>query len=462
MVLQQGASGAIVWGTSSHLGDTVQLFLNGHKVSDDVVTQNASGVMTWIGKVAVTGNNYGPYTLSAKSSEGTITLHDVMFGDVWVCSGQSNMEFGVYGLLNASAEYVEASSYSNIRLFKAQHAQSGIELQDFNVKPASHWTTAQGNLGGFSAVCWLFGKQMSSQFKYPIGLIESNWGGTKIEWWSSTSALSQCSHSGKRNIHNSDLWNAMMHPLTRNTIYGAIWYQGEANAGRPDLYSCQFPAMINDWRQKFSSASLHTTSAEFPFGFVQLAPWRTGEENKGFPSLRWAQTAHYGKVPNAKMPNTFMSVTIDLPDFTSPYGSIHPRFKQDVASRLALSALGVAYHQSGLEFEGPYPSDYHLTGHSLNIEYDQGRTPIRVNDNVTNFEVCCSTTICDKNNGNWLPAPVASHDISSVTLSTSRCGQTTVSAVRYAWRESPCEFKKCAVYGRDTDLPGPPFYNSFL
>ncbi|XP_021365144.1 sialate O-acetylesterase-like [Mizuhopecten yessoensis] len=220
--------------------------------------------------------------------------------------------------------------------------------------------------------------------------------------------------------------------------------------------------MINDWRQTFSSASLHTTSAEFQFGFVQLAPFRAGEESKGFPSLRWAQTAGYGKVPNAKMPNTFMSVALDLPDFSSPFGSIHPRFKHDVASRLALSALAVAYHKSGLEYQGPYLSDYQLTGHSLNIEYDQGRTPIRVNANTTNFEVCCSEALCDKNNGNWKPAPMTSQDVSSVTLNTIKCGHVTVAAVRYAWRESPCPFKQCAVYGRDTDLPGPPFYHSFL
>ncbi|XP_060070506.1 sialate O-acetylesterase-like [Ylistrum balloti] len=463
MVLQHGAGGAIVWGTSSHIGDTVQLFLNGHKVFDDVVTFNESGVMTWIAKVAVTNDNYGPYTLSAKSSEGTITLHDVMFGDVWVCSDQSNMEFTMYGLTNASAELAEASNYSDIRLFQAKHSLASVALHDFNLTATSQWSVPnQGNLVGFSAVCWLFGKQLSSQFKYPIGLIESNWGGTKIEWWSSTSALSKCSHQVKRVIHNSDLWNAMMNPLTRNTIYGVIWYQGEANLATSDLYSCQFPAMINDWRQRFSSASLHTTSAEFPFGFVQLAPNAPETIAKGFPALRWAQTAGYGKVPNPKMPNTFMSVALDLPDFKSPYGSIHPRYKHDVASRLVLSALGVAYHQSGLDYEGPYPSDYHLSSHTLNIEYDQGRTPIRVDALSSNFEVCCAARICDKNFDNWKAATIEAYDISSVTLNTTQCDQMTVSAVRYAWQESPCAFKQCAVYGRETDLPGPPFFHSFL
>ncbi|XP_069101922.1 sialate O-acetylesterase-like [Argopecten irradians] len=461
MVLQQGAQGAVVWGTASRLGDKVQLYLNGHKIGDEVETFNSSGVVTWMGKVTVTGSNYGPYNIMAKSSEGTITLHDVMFGDVWLCSGQSNMEYNMGGLTNYSAEYTEASNYSNIRIFNTMHAQSNVELSDLSAAPRIPWSIPPGHLGGFSAICYLFGKRLSAQFKYPIGLIESNWGGTRIEWWSSATALSKCPVHGKRAIHNSDLWNAMMFPLTRATIYGAIWYQGESNAGLYDLYTCQFPAMIDDWRRTFSTNSLHTTSQEFPFGFVQLAPFRDGADSMNFPSLRWAQTAGYGTVPNVKMPNTFMSVALDLPDFKSPYGSIHPRFKHDVAARLALSALGVAYHQSGLEFQGPFPSQYRLTGHLLTIEYDQGRVPISVNTNTSNFEVCCSATKCDRNVGNWKPAPMTAHHISTVTLDTSQCGQVAVSAVRYAWQESPCEFKHCAVYGRDTELPGPPFYHSF-
>ncbi|XP_021365145.1 sialate O-acetylesterase-like [Mizuhopecten yessoensis] len=236
MVLQQGAGGAIVWGTSSNLSDTVQLVLNGHKVSEDVVTHSSTGIMTWIAKVVVIGDNYGPYTLAAKSGQGTRTLHDVMFGDVWICSGQSNMEFNMYGVTNHSAEFAEASNYSNVRIFKTKHTQSSVALHDFNDTPFLNWSVpVQATLGGFSAVCWLFGKQLSSQFKYPIGLIESNWGGTRIEWWSLASALSKCPHNGKRAIHNSDLWNAMMSPFTRNTIYGAFWYQGKAGCNLVDI-----------------------------------------------------------------------------------------------------------------------------------------------------------------------------------------------------------------------------------
>ncbi|OWF44709.1 sialate O-acetylesterase-like [Mizuhopecten yessoensis] len=446
VVLQKGTRGTIVWGKSSKLGDTVHVSLNGHEVAHSNVTHDAYGGLIWMVKVVMTSHHYGPYNLTARSSLGAITLHDVMFGDVWLCSGQSNMEFTLSKLINDTSEYADASNYQDIRVFKANHYHSSSSLGDFHPHTIASWAKpSRSSLTSFSAVCWLFGKRLSSQFGYPIGLIESNFGGTKIELWSSPDALSQCS-SRKRanNIANSGLWNGMISPLLRNTIYGTIWYQGESNTPNPGKYACQFPAMIADWRHKFSDASLHTTSPSFPFGFVQLAGNHNGTNGTYFAWMRWTQTAAYGKVPNAKMPNTFMAVAMDLPDFKSPYGTIHPRFKHDVASRLALSALGVAYHQSGLEYQGPYPSNYHVTGHSLNIEYDQGRTPIRVNANVTNFEVCCSYRECNLNYGVWQPAPITSHDVSSITLDTSPCGHVPLSAVRYAWRESPCAFKECA------------------
>ncbi|XP_060070508.1 sialate O-acetylesterase-like [Ylistrum balloti] len=463
VVLQKGPQGAIVWGKSTKLGDNVHVSLNGHEVAHSNVTHDTNGGMIWVVKIVMTSHNYGPYNLTARSSLGVITLHDVMFGDVWLCSGQSNMEFTLSQLINSTSEYADASNYQNVRVFRAQHFHSSSSLEDFQAHNIVPWAKpSQSSLTSFSAICWLFGKRLSSQFGYPIGLIESNFGGTKIEWWSSQDALAQCPNVKRaHNFDDSALWNGMISPLLRNTIYGTIWYQGESNLNKPGKYGCQFPAMIKDWRQKFSTASLQTTSPNFPFGFVQLAGNHNGTNGTFFGWMRWMQTAGYGRVPNAKMPQTFMAVAMDLPDFKSPYGTIHPRFKHDVASRLALSALGVAYHQSGLEYQGPYPSNYHKAGHSLNIEYDQGRTPIRVNTNVSNFEICCSYRECNLNYGVWLPSPITSHDISSITFDTSACGHVPVSAIRYAWRESPCDFKECAVYGRDNDLPGPPFFHSF-
>ncbi|XP_060070512.1 sialate O-acetylesterase-like [Ylistrum balloti] len=466
MVLQKGRRGAIVWGKSSKLGDTVHIALNGNEVTQTNVTHDTYGGYMWMAKVVMATNNYGPYNLTARSSLGTLMLQDVMFGDVWVCSGQSNMQFPMKWIINATEEYADASNYLNVRVFREAYDQSNVSLEDY--RPVIPWAIPNENtLTLFSAVCWLFGKRLSSEFGYPIGLIETNVGGTKIESWSSSDALKACP-SRRRLTAHSALWNGMVTPLLRNTIYGAIWYQGESNINEPELYACQFPAMISDWRHKFSAASLHTTSANFPFGFVQLAANKNNSLATGFPSLRWSQTAQYGKVPNTKMPNTFMAVAMDLPDFGSPRGNIHPRFKHDVASRLALSALGVAYHKTELNYQGPYPSSFTNAQHSLNIEYDNGQSPIMLTINATRtvggaeFEVCCLDHQCPLTYQHWKSVPIVSHGVSSVTLNTNTCGIAKVAAVRYAWRESPCAFKQCAVYGRENDLPAPPFYHSFF
>ncbi|KAK3600187.1 hypothetical protein CHS0354_001903 [Potamilus streckersoni] len=160
-----------------------------------------------------------------------------------------------------------------------------------------------------------------------------------------------------------------------------------SNAAHADKYACQFPAMITDWRHKFHQASNGETNSMFPFGFVQLA----GNANDtsrigGFPDLRWAQTANYGHVPNAKLQNVFMSVAMDLPDFNSPYGTVHPRDKEDVASRLVLAARAVAYGEKGLDFQGPYPTRFTVQGSTLAIEFSQGNSPIEVRSN-SGFEV---------------------------------------------------------------------------
>ncbi|XP_074662823.1 sialate O-acetylesterase-like [Tubulanus polymorphus] len=181
----------------------------------------------------------------------------------------------------------------------------------------------EGSLGGdpftyFSAVCWLYGKALYERLRYPIGLIESCVSGTPVEYWMSKDAFTSC-NLHRSSVHDNSLWNAMINPLLNMTIYGSIWYQGESNAmHNRHNYNCTFPAMIADWRLKFSSHS--QTDHQFPFGFVQLAPDNDESMVNNFPEIRWHQTADYGYVPNPKMNNVFMAVAIDLPDSTSPWG----------------------------------------------------------------------------------------------------------------------------------------------
>ncbi|XP_055957670.1 sialate O-acetylesterase [Patella vulgata] len=181
----------------------------------------------------------------------------------------------------------------------------------------------------------------------------------------------------------SVLWNSMVIPLLPQTIYGAIWYQGESNTHNSDQYACLFPSMIKDWRLKFHQASMGATNQNFPFGFVQLAG-NQNDSNRiaGFPAIRWSQTAKYGYAPNPKMPYTFMAVAMDLPDFKSPHGTVHPRYKQDVAERLGLAGLAVAYGEKGLSYQGPYPTSFNTkTKDQLVIEYNHGSSVLDVRSN---------------------------------------------------------------------------------
>lgn len=462
MVLQKAPQRAVLWGYATTIGDSVSVALNGSIVANARVTNNTEGAGgIWMTKLPAQ-NAGGPYTIAVTSQDGHVTLTDVMFGDVWVCSGQSNMAFTMARVFNHSQELIESSHFHNIRILKVRPTESATTRQDVTL--SINWKMPGNDrlTSYFSAVCLLYAMELSPHINRPIGLIESDWGGTPVEAWSSPDARSACGHRQKRNPRNNHvLWNAMIHPLLPYTIYGAIWYQGEANSRHADDYACTFPAMIDDWRQKFHQKSMGETSSKFPFGFVQLSALSNNTQLVGgFPGLRWAQTAKYGYVPNNRLQNVFMAVAMDLPDFNSPYGAIHPRDKLDVAHRLALAGRAVAYNETNISYQGPLPTSVHAQQGSLVIQFDHGTKPIEVRDTQHGFEVCCaSTPTADCSHLYWSPAQILSHSSASVTLKTTICHGTRnqVAGVRYAWHSSPCQFKKCAIYGRDTDLPAPPF-----
>ncbi|MGH0178966.1 UNVERIFIED_CONTAM: hypothetical protein FKN15_000417 [Acipenser sinensis] len=425
MVLQAGPGSAVIWGYGAE-GATVTVSVEG---KDKHTAKVLDGIWSVTLDPVKPG---GPFTLTAEhlSQAGltSLNLTDVLFGDVWLCGGQSNMEMTLSQVLGA------------------------------------------GNFTQFSAVCWLFGRYLYEKLQYPVGLVESCWGGTPVEAWSSHRVLHRCGLvedtirsrfeyvdrvMGPR--FNSVLWNAMIHPLLNMTIKGAIWYQGEDNTNyNLDLYNCTFPAMIDDWRLSFHQGSAGQTSAVFPFGFVQICTDNQGSPSDAFPRLRWHQTADFGFAPNPRMKNTFMAVSVDLVDPGSPWGSIHPRYKQDVARRLILGARAVAYGEKGVSFQGPFPTKVELKGNIMIITYSQKITVTHFNKDV--FEVCCSKkkTACDVSSSGWAPAPVFNVYSNIVFLTTDNCPDE-VSGLRYAWKDWPCDWKACPVYSADRVLPAPPF-----
>uniref|UniRef100_A0A3Q2DCX3 Sialic acid acetylesterase n=1 Tax=Cyprinodon variegatus TaxID=28743 RepID=A0A3Q2DCX3_CYPVA len=417
MVLQKSPQRAVLWGYGPD-GEKVTVYLSGP------ILQKVSSVPVKEGIWQVTLDPVeagGPYNVYAISQSSACNLTDVLFGDIWLCGGQSNMYFNTSALCGIAA--------------------------------------LAGVVADFSAVCWLFGRYMYDKLQYPIGLVESCWGGTPVEAWSSPRALKQCGLNQSEDnsmMKSTVLWNAMIHPFLNMTIYGAIWYQGEANAEyHQDKYNCSFPAMINAWRMGFHQGSGGQTALDFPFGFVQLSTYKNGSADDGFPEIRWHQTADMGFVPNSRMKNTFMAVALDLPDKTSPYGTIHPRDKQDVAHRLTLGARAVAYGEKNVSFQGPFPKEIMLKENSIIITYDKA---VSVASSKNIFEICCSEKkVSCETKSIWLPAAIMDWNHTSIRLFAGSCPSSEVAALRYAWRDWPCEFKACPVYDIDGNLPAPPF-----
>ncbi|KAM4742097.1 sialate O-acetylesterase [Anableps anableps] len=456
MVLQKSPQKAVLWGYGPE-GKQVAVYLTAATVLQKVISAPVTDGIWQVTLEPVDAG--GPYSVRAVSDSSICSLTDVLFGDIWLCGGQSNMLFPTSQIFNASEELALSSKYPHVRPFMAGLNMSKTELIDL-IQVAIPWSVPNTSvLAEFSAVCWLFGRYMYEKLNYPIGLVESCWGGTPVEAWSSPRALKQCGLLPSEDnpmLKNIVLWNAMIHPFLNMTIYGAIWYQGEANAAyHKDKYNCSFPAMINDWRMAFHQGSGGQTAHDFPFGFVQLSTNNKNPTDDGFPDIRWHQTADVGFVPNIRMKNTFMAVALDLPDTSSPYGTIHPRDKQDVARRLTLGARAVAYGEKDVSFQGPFPKQILLTELTINITYDQA---VSVTSSEDIFEICCSEkNVSCEPESHWSPAATVVWDQTSIKLYGSLCPPSKVAALRYAWRDWPCEFKACPVYDASRNLPAPPF-----
>ncbi|XP_055030887.1 sialate O-acetylesterase isoform X2 [Misgurnus anguillicaudatus] len=475
MVLQKAPAKAVVWGYG-HTGAKIVLSLSGSHNDYKTATRVVSGIWHTTLSPVEAG---GPYTLIVlqTTTNTSIMLTDVLFGDIWLCGGQSNMAFTVGQINNATEELAMVSKFSDVRIFQAALEQSNVELYDLpGVEVPWSRPTAE-LLGGkpfthFSAVCWLFGRYLYQTLNYPIGLVDSCWGGTPVEAWSASRPLHKCGLNSTMTRQlpvqsnfwkdmpfaaswkNSVLWNAMIHPLLNMTIKGAIWYQGEANAGyNRDEYNCSFPAMIDDWRRAFHQGSGGQTAIDFPFGFVQLSTWEKNYLQDGFREIRWHQTADYGFAPNKRMHNTFMAVAVDLPDEKSPWGSIHPRFKRDVAYRLVLGARAVAYGEKGVSFQGPFPAEIQFDQSSINIMFDQ-EISAAYSDNA--FEICCSANNTCTDDSQWISVPMKKLGSNYILLSLSQC-PSKPTALRYLWRDWPCAFNACPIYSSDKVLPTPPF-----
>lgn len=449
MVLQRRAN-TPVWGWTT-AGAKVTVAIAGKTY---VATADQYG--RWIARIGPFEAG-GPHTLSITGPHAA-TFTDVVFGDVWLCGGQSNMEFNMQGaifpggVLNASAE-IAAANFADIRLFHTSTSVLKAPRQTFEFAPKTMWTaTTPTTVKDFSAVCYFFGRDLHNHLGVPIGLIDSTLGSTVAEAWTSASGLStiedfrgavEAVPSNTNFTKNSvtGLYNGMIAPLMPYGIKGTIWYQGEGNEGRGAQYGRLLPTLIASWRAGFRMGN-------FPFIVAQLANFRA-QQSAPIENGLWVLTRESQLMTALGDPTVGIAVNADLGEATE----IHPKDKQDVGHRLAASAYHVAYGESNV-FWGPTYAGMKVegnkirlsflgVGHGLMVGTKSGLDPVEEvpNGQLKSFAIAGA----DKNFVN------ATATIDGTTILVSSPQVATPVAVRYAWADNPTG----NLYNRDGLLASP-------
>jgi len=417
----------------------------------------------------------GPFEMTF-TGKNSITIKNILAGEVWVCSGQSNMQMSVQSSASAEQEIAEAN-YPKIRLFSVTRKVADKPQPDCE----GSWTECSPKtVPDFSAVAYFFGRELHKQLKVPVGLIHTSWGGTPAESWTRREVLEsdadfapilkryddavtnypqakkeyeqklaewkQAVEKAKAEGTNppgrpgepfgpghyqspSGLYNAMIAPLIPYGIQGAIWYQGESNAGRAYQYRKLFPAMIENWRKDWGVG-------KFSFLFVQLANFmktKPEPDESSWAELREAQSM------TLSLPMTGMAVIIDIGDADD----IHPKNKQDVGKRLALWALAQQYGKK-LVYSGPIYKSMKIDGSSIILSFDHvgGGLVAKSEEQLKGFAIAGADRKFV-----WADAKIKGN---TVVVSSDKVPEPA--AVRYAWADNPV----CNLYNKE-DLPASPF-----
>ncbi len=466
-VLQRGIE-IPVWGSAA-AGEKVTVTFDGQNKS---VTTGVDG--RWLVKLT-SHQAGGPYDLTIAGTN-TITLTDVLVGEVWICSGQSNMEWTVKQSRDAEQE-ITAANFPKLRHFAVEKKVSEQPVSTCG----GTWTVCSPQtVGNYTAVGYFFGRKLVQELDVPIGLMHTSWGGTPAEAWTSRPALTSTAPftdavsawdkrvenlpaelekhkkameqwaknaatakaegkpepkkpkapEGKINQNSSTaLYNGMINPLVPYGIKGAIWYQGEANAGRAKNYHALLSLMIGDWRKSFGQG-------DFSFYIVQLANFM---ERKPQPTdTAWAALREAQYLTTTTVKNTGLALAIDVGEAKD----IHPKNKQDVGLRLALNALAKDYGKK-IEYSGPVYKSMKIDGANIVLSFDHlGGGLTVVGDTLTGFAIAGA----DKKFV-WADAKIVGD-----TVVVSAASVTTPVAVRYAWGDNPA----CSLSNK-ANLPAVPF-----
>jgi sialate O-acetylesterase len=433
MVLQRQMHDPI-WGWSA-AGSKIDIEVKGSSLDKHAsAVSNSDGA--WIAKLPILPVG-GPYEIIVTAPAGAVSdfktvsdFKNVLCGDVWLCSGQSNMQFGVGPSIGGQDE-INTANYPRIRILFVNNATSPAPSA---TAPTMGWDTASpqtlaqdGSWGGFSGVGWYFGKGLYQDLNIPIGLIGSYYGGTPAEAWTSADALTKAmpdiaatipaqlaadSTAAKHSPNiPSVLFNAMVNPLIPYGIKGAIWYQGESNVGRGYAYRTLLPTMIGDWRSRWNKGN-------FPFLIVQLAGYKK-QDNAGDDSSAEVREAQDLTARNT--PNCGIATAVDIGD----PDDIHPKNKAEVGRRLDLVARAKVYHEKVI-YSGPTYKSMTITGNMVRIDFDNafGGLVQQTAGPISGFSIAGA-------DHKWYWADAQISNKYSIIVSSPNVPQPI--AVRYAW-----------------------------
>lgn len=368
MVLQQ-KSEITIWGWAKP-GEEVSVTGSWDNKTVKILTPSNA---TWQVKLQ-TPTAGGPYTLTVKGYN-QIVLEDILIGEVWLCSGQSNMEWSARLKFDNHESEVKNANHPQIRFFSVAHKTATSPQIDLTGK----WQTCSPEtMIDFSATGYFFGRELQKNLNVPIGLINSSWGGTPAETWCSAEIIAQNSILAQASAKMEEvrwgpvkpglIYNAMIAPLVPFQIAGAIWYQGESNVGQPFSYDELLAALIQNWRKDWGY--------NFPFYYVQIAPYEYGMPQQG-AYLRESQRLAM------HTPNTGMVVVSDIGNIKD----IHPSNKQDVGKRLANWALHKTYGKSEILFSGPLYKEMKVEKDKIRVFFDYAEGLMMKGKELILFEI---------------------------------------------------------------------------
>lgn len=358
MVLQQN-SVVKIWGTAD-VSQKVTVSTNWNKDKITVVTNDKG---EWVAKISTTEAG-GPYSIQITAGKEKLSISNILLGEVWLCSGQSNMEMPIKGYIdqpvNGSNETIVRAVNNNLRLFTVARSSKSTPQDSCRGK----WEIADAStVADFSATGYYFGAQLQKSLNIPIGLICSSWGGSRIEAWIDNDNIIKHPESYRittkersaAHQHASYLYNGMIAPIKNYSIRGAVWYQGESNRVEYQYYAALMKTLADSWKVSFNLT-------ELPFYFVQIAPHWYKDQNDVLSGKFYDEQFKAEKM----IPNAGMAATVDIGDEYC----VHPAEKEMVGARLSYCALAETYNIKGISYKNPSYKSMVVKDSSIVISFD--------------------------------------------------------------------------------------------